>query len=128
MCHFLANSLLAAFFIDQIDPVLSLIICLSLFNMDLGSLETFIEVLIDSHRWRPCHRWLHLPNQRDRSSDLKMATNCKASICFFLSKDVLSFTEICSVALFVETTDYKATTHAPSVLPRDKNEGCGGID
>lgn len=127
-CHFLANSVLAALFVDQIDPVLSLIVCLSLFNVHFRSLETFIKVLVDSHGRSPCHRWLHLPDHWDRSSNLKMATYCKASIGFFLCKNVLSFTEICSMAFLVKASDDKATSHAPGILPRDKNEGCGSID
>lgn len=62
LTHLLTNAILASFLIDKIDPILTLIIILSLFDVLLGSLVTFIKVRVDCDRRCPRHIRLHLPN------------------------------------------------------------------
>ena len=78
--HFITNTLLAALFVDQVNPELLRVILLRLSNMLLRGLKALIKVLIDGHRWRPRHSRLHLPDQRDASPDLQVTSNRKAAI------------------------------------------------
>ena len=60
-----ANLLLAAFFVDQVNKVLLIVLRVGLLNVKFGCLVTFIEVLADNYWGRPLHVWLHLPDKRN---------------------------------------------------------------
>ena len=115
--HLLPYAVLAALFVNQVDPVLSLIVSLGLLDMPLRCLQTLIKVGVRSDGRRPRHIGLHLPDQGDRASDLQVACNLEASILLFVGNDVLGLAEIGSVALFVKTTHDESATHSPRVLP-----------
>ena len=78
--HFITNALLAALFVDQVNPELLRVVLLRLSDVPLRGLKTLIKVLVDGHGWRPGHSRLHLPDQRDASSNLQVARNRKAAI------------------------------------------------
>ena len=84
--------------------------------MLLGGLETLIEVWVDSDGRRPCHRWLHLPNQRDATPDLQMTCNGEAAIGLLLRQYVLSLTEIGCMTLTVESSHHEPAAHSTSIF------------
>ena len=117
LTHLLTNSILASFLIDKIDPILSLIILLSLFDVLLSSLVTLIEVWVDCDRRCPRHSRLHLPNKWDTATNLQVASKCEAAIGFLLRDDMFSLAEVGSVALTIKSSHNKSSAHSPCIFP-----------
>lgn len=84
--------------------------------MFLCRLETFIEVLVDSHGWRPCHVRLHLPQQGYTATRLQVARNREAAIGFTARDHVLSLTEVGSATFPIEASYDEPTAHPSSIL------------
>ena len=59
--HLLSDSVLTSFLIDEIYPILVLVVSLSLLDVFLGRLERLIKVRVGSHWGCPLHVGLHLP-------------------------------------------------------------------
>lgn len=57
-----------------------------------------------------------------------MARHCEASARLFVDQDVLCLTEVGGITLTIESTNNEATSHTPSVLARDQNKGCRGVN
>ena len=119
LTHFLANPILAALFVNQIHPVLFLVISLRLSHVFQSSLIALIEISIDSHWRRPCHRWLHLPDQWYAPTDLQVTCNRKASICLLLCDNMLSLTKVCCMALAIKSSHYESSSHPACIFSRD---------
>ena len=122
LSHLLADSKLAALFVYEVDKILLLIVVLSFLCVLQGCLERLIEVRINCHRWCPGHVWLHLPNQRDRAANLQVRGKHECAILLLVCDDMLSLTEVGSVALAIETSDDEATSHSSGVLSGNKDE------
>lgn len=121
LTHFLANSLLAAFFIDQVNEVLLLVLLACFFHMQPRSLETEHMLRVDFDCWWPLHSRLHLPNQRYRSTCLNMC--CKLSDTIFLNNyNMLSLCEVGSRAFAVETSCDKPSTWSSAVSAGNQSE------
>ena len=116
LAHFLAYPVLAALLVDQVDPVLLLVIRLRLSHVLHSRLIALIEVSIDGDSWRPSHSWLHLPDHRYTPTDLQMTRNRKAAISLLLCDDVLCLAEVCSVALAIQPPHHESSAHSPRVL------------
>ena len=116
LAHFLAYPVLAALLVDQVDPVLLLVIRLRLSHVLHSRLVALIEVSIDGDSRRPSHSWLHLPDHRYAATDLQMTRNRKAAISLLLCDDVLCLAEVCSVALAVQPSHHESSAHSPRVL------------
>ena len=61
-CKFVPNSLLASFFVNQIDEILFGVLLVSFLNMKFGSLETLIKILTNNDWWGPSHGRFHGPD------------------------------------------------------------------
>ena len=118
--HFITNALLAALFVDQVNPELLRVILLRLPNVLLRGLKALIKVLIDGHGWRPCHSRLHLPDQWDASPGLQVARNRKAAICLLLSYNMFRLAEVRRMAFFVQATDHEPPAHSARVFSRNQ--------
>ena len=126
--HLSTDAILAALLIDQVDPVLLRIVLLRLLDVLLSGLEAFIEVGIDGDSRCPSHRRLHLPDQRDATSDLQVTRDSESAIGLLLRYNVLSLAEVGCVALAVEATHNESAPHATSILPRDQHEARACVD
>lgn len=116
LSHLLADPFLASLLINQVDPILLSVVFLRLFDVLLRSLQTLIKVGIDDYRGCPCHSRLHLPDQWNTTSDLKMACNSEGTVGLLLCQYVLSLTEIRGVTFTIEATHDKAATHTTGIL------------
>lgn len=115
LAHFLSNPILAALLVNQIHPVLFLVISLRLSHVFQSRLIALIEVGIHGHWWRPRHRWLHLPDQRNAPTNLQVTRDRKASICLLLCDNMLCLTEVCGVALAIKPSHHESSSH-PSCI------------
>ena len=118
--HFITNALLAALFVDQVNPELLRVILLCLSNVLLRGLKALIKVLIDGHGWCPCHSRLHLPDQRDTSPGLQVACNRKAAIWLLLGYYMLRLAEVRRMAFFVQSADHEPPAHSARIFSRNQ--------
>lgn len=51
LSKFVPNSLLASFFVNQVDEILFGVLLVSFLNMKFGSLETLIKILTNNDWW-----------------------------------------------------------------------------
>ena len=116
LTHFLAYPVLTALLVNQVDPVLLLVIRLRLSHVLHSRLIALIEVGIHSNSRRPSHSWLHLPDHRYTPTDLQMTRNRKAAISLLLCDDVLCLAEVCGVALAVQPSHHESSSHSSRIL------------
>lgn len=128
LAHFLANPVLAALLVDQVDPVLLLVVGLRFPHVLQSRLVALIEVGVHGDGWRPGHSRLHLPDHGYAAADLQMTRNRKAAISLLLGDDVLCFAEVGGVALAIEPPHHKSSAHSSRVLARNENEARARVD
>lgn len=63
--HFLANPLLTALLVNQVDEVLTIILCIRFLEVLVGGIKAGLVVGVDVDTGTPRHRRLHLPDERD---------------------------------------------------------------
>jgi hypothetical protein len=116
--HFLAYSLLAAFLVNQVDKILTLILSIRLFEMLIGGIKTGFVVGINDDTWAPLHRGLHLPDEGYRATNLHVGSDRDGCSCLYL-ENVLLLSEVCSGSITVQSSCDKSTTRSTAVPSRD---------
>ena len=126
--HLLSNTILAAFFVYQVDPVLFRVVGLGFLHVALSSLEALIKVAANNYWRSPCQRRLHSPKHGYGTTNLKVRCYNKGAICFPECEDVFCFDKVSCVTFTVQTPHNKAPAHPTSIFPWYQYECCWSVD
>ena len=122
VCELVADPVLAAFAIDQIDEVLLSVNGLGISEVLLGGEQRRFFVLLYYDGGRPLQVGLHTPHQGDGAADLHEACHGHLSTLFVVDENVLSLNEIGGVAIRVKTPGDEASAGSSAVLSRNEGE------